>query len=131
MLQEVKNRLQSLGITVSTAPSNTDEMVITFSIEKVTNFIKNQTNLNAIPEGLLEIAIDMIAGEFLFTKKSMGLLNIDSIDFGLIEKQVQEGDTNVTFVVEVNSTPEAQFNAFVQYLRHNEVDFVRYRVLLW
>jgi hypothetical protein len=116
---------------MSSEPGNVDEAIISFSIDKVTNHIKNQTNLNCIPDGLIEIAIDMIAGEYLFSKKSMGLLNIESLDFSLIEKQVQEGDTNVTFAVEANSTPEGQFNAFVQCLRHNEVDFIRYRVLSW
>jgi hypothetical protein len=131
LLPEVKDRLHSLGISVSSEPSNVDEVIIKFSIEKVTNHIKNQTNLSDIPTGLKEIAIDMAVGEYIFSKKSMGLLKIDSLDFGLIEKQVQDGDTNVTFAVEANSTPEAQFNAFIQYLRHDEVDFIRYRVLLW
>ncbi len=131
LLAEVKDRLHSLGISVSSEPSNVDEVIIKFSIEKVTNHIKNQTNLSEIPTGLKEIAIDMVVGEYLFSKKSMGLLKIDSLDFSLIEKQVQDGDTNVTFAVEASSTPEAQFNAFIQYLRHDEVDFIRYRVLLW
>lgn len=131
MLEDVKKRLDSLGVSVSSEPNNADEIILSFSISKVTNHIKNQTNLSEIPTGLLEVAVDMVVGEYLFTKKSMGLLKIDSLDFGLIEKQVQDGDTNVTFAVEANSTPEAQFNAFIHYLRHDEVDFIRYRVLLW
>lgn len=131
LLTEVKDRLHSLGISVSSEPSNVDEVIIKFSIEKVTNHIKNQTNLSEIPTGLLEVAVDMAVGEYLYTKKSMGQLNVETLNFDLIEKQVQDGDTNVTFAVETNSTPEAQFNAFIQYLRHDEVDFLRYRVLVW
>lgn len=131
MLEAVIKRLNSLGIMVSSEPGNVDEMIINFSIDKVTNHINNQTNLNEIPEGLFEIVVDMVVGDFLYTKKSMGQLNIETLDFDLIAKQVQDGDTNVTFAVETNSTPEAQFNAFINYLRHAETDFIRYRVLLW
>lgn len=131
MLEDVKKRLISLGISVSSEPNSQDEILLTFCIDKVTNHINNQTNLSEIPQGLHEIAVDMVVGEFLFTKKSMGALSIDTLDFELIAKQVQDGDTNVIFAVEANNTPESQFNAFVAYLMHNETDFVRYRVMLW
>ncbi len=131
MLADVKSRLSSLGITVSSEPSNPDEMILNFSIQKVTNHIKNQTNLESIPDGLHEIAVDMVVGDFLFMKKGMGQLNIDSLNFELVAKQVQDGDTNVSFAVDANSTPEAKFDACVLYLQHNETDFVKYRVLAW
>lgn len=131
LLTEVKNRLHSLGISVSSEPGNADEVIISFSIDKVTNHIKNQTNLDQIPEGLFQIAVDMVIGEFLFSKKSMGLLKIETLDFGLIEKQVQAGDTNVTFAVDASLTPEAQFNAFVKHLRHEDTSFSKFRVLTW
>lgn len=131
MLEDVKKRLKSLGISISGEPSSQDEIMVNFCIMKVTNHINNQTNLSEIPQGLHEIAVDMVVGEFLYTKKSMGALSIDTLDFELIAKQVQDGDTNVIFATDANSTPEAQFNAFISYLQHNEVDFVRYRVMLW
>lgn len=131
MLEDVKQRLGSLGISISSEPSNSDDVILEFTIDKITNRIKNKTNLSEIPEGLYEIAIDMVVGEFLFLKKSMGQLNIETIDFTPFAKQVQDGDTNVTFAVEANSTPEAKFDAFINYLRHDEVDFIKYRVLTW
>ena len=131
MIEDVKKRLTSLGILVSSEPGNNDDMMLPFCIDKVTNHVNNQTNLNEIPLGLHEITVDMVVGEFLFTKKSMGVLDVSSLDFEAVAKQVQDGDTNVVFAVEANSTPEAQFNAFIAYLQHNEVDFTRYRVLLW
>lgn len=131
MLEETKKRLESLGINVDNEPSSSDGFLLSFSIKKITNHIKNQTNLSKIPEELKEIAIDMVVGEFLFAKKSMGQLEIESIDFEPFAKQVQDGDTNVTYAVEANSTPESKFEAFINYLRHNEVDFVKYRVLTW
>ncbi|WP_400194616.1 hypothetical protein [Lysinibacillus telephonicus] len=131
MLEDVKKRLSSLGITVSSEPSSSDNFILSFTIDKVTNHIKNQTNLSSIPNGLKEIAIDMVVGEFLLTKKSMGQLDIATLNFDLMAKQVQDGDTNVTFAVNENTTPEAQFNTFLNYLRHNDTDFARYRVLVW
>jgi len=131
MLDDVKNRLKSLGITISSEPNSQDEIMLNFCIIKVTNHIKNQANLSEIPQGLHEIAVDMVVGEFLYAKKSMGALSIDTLDFELIAKQVQDGDTNVIFATDVNSTPEAQFNTFIAYLMHNETDFARYRVMLW
>ncbi|PAE20507.1 hypothetical protein CHH80_10870 [Bacillus sp. 7504-2] len=131
MLEDVKNRLESLGISVSSTPTSTDIVLLKFAIDKVENHIKNQTNLSSIPKGLKEIAIDMVVGEFLLTKKSMGQLNIESLNFDFVAKQVQDGDTNVSFAVNEKTTPEGQFDAYVNYLRHNDVDFVKYRVLTW
>ena len=131
MLEDVKIRLKSLGISVSSEPNSQDEILLAFCIDKVTNHINNQTNLPEIPQGLHEITVDMVIGEFLFTKKSMGLLDVSSLDFEAVAKQIQDGDTNVVFAIEANNTPEAQFNTFITYLQHNEVDFVRYRVMLW
>lgn len=131
MLEDVKARLKSLDIIVSGEPNSSDEVMLSFCINKVINHINNQTNLSEIPQGLHEIAVDMIVGEFLYTKKSMGALSVETLDFDLISKQVQDGDTNTVFAIEANSTPEAQFNTFVAYLMHNETDFARYRVMLW
>lgn len=131
MLEKVRERLVSLGIAISYEPTSTDGYILSFAVKKTTDHIKNQTNLDAIPQGLEHVAIDMTVGEFLFTKKSMGLLEVSSLNFEAVAKQVQDGDTNVVFAVEANGTPEAQFNKFITYLQHNEVDFVRYRVLLW
>ena len=131
MLEDVKTRLKSLGIAIANDPVSTDNMMLSFCIDKVTNHINNQTNLSEIPQGLHEIAVDMTVVEFLFTKKSMGLLDVSSLDFDVVAKQVQDGDTNTVFAVSESTTPEAQFNAFINYLQHNEIDFVKYRVLTW
>ncbi|BDH60138.1 hypothetical protein MTP04_02680 [Lysinibacillus sp. PLM2] len=131
MLEDVKQRLSSLGIIVSSEPSSSDDLILSFTIEKIINHIKNQTNLSAIPKGLREIAIDMVVGEFLYLKKGMGQLDVSTLDFSLVAKQVQDGDTNTTFAIEASNTPEAKFDALVSFLQHNEVDFVKYRVLTW
>ena len=131
MLEAVKARLEALDVSVVSAPTSTDDYLVKFAVNKTVDHINNQTNLTTVPEGLTHAAIDMAVGEFLFTKKSMGLLNIESLNFDAVEKRVKDGDTDVEFAVDAKSTPEAQFNAFITYLQHNEVDFVRYRVLTW
>lgn len=131
MLEQVKERLTSLGITLSNEPTSTDGYLVNFAVDKTVNHINNQTNLTAVPEGLTQVAIDMAVGEFLFAKKSMGLLDIEALNFDAVEKRVKDGDTDVEFAVDAKSTPEAHFNAFITYLQHNEVDFVKYRVLTW
>lgn len=131
MLDKVMLRLGALGVKVSNDPSSTDLYLLTFAINKTIDSIKNKTNLSSIPQGLDHIAIDMAVGEFLFAKKSMGLLDVDSLDFSVVAKQIQDGDTNVVFATNENTTPEARFNAFINYLQHNDTDFVKYRVLTW
>lgn len=60
MLERVKTRLQSFGYVLQDG----DEVILIFSIEKVTNTIKNDCNVSEIPDGLMNIAIDMAVGEF-------------------------------------------------------------------
>lgn len=131
MYLDVVVRLSALGVALSSAPSSSDDMLLKHAIDKVTNHINSQTNLLSIPNGLKEIAIDMVVGEFLLTKKAMGLLDIETLNFEAVAKQVQDGDTNVVFAVEANRTPEAQFDAFILYLQHGNTDFIKYRVLTW
>lgn len=130
-IEDVKQRLASLGIILSIEPTSTDNFLLNFAVNKTIDHIKNQTNLSAVPEGLTHLAIDMAVGEFLYAKKSMGLLDVSSLDFSTTAKRVKDGDTDVEFLVDAKSTPEANFNAFLNYLQHNEIDFVKYRVLTW
>lgn len=127
MLNKVKERLNSLKVPIT----DNDDALLNFSIDKVTNFIKTQTNQQEIPTELNEIAIDMVIGEFLFLKKSMGQLDIETIDFSPFAKQVQDGDTNVTYAIDADDTPEAKFDAMVAYLQHKDFDFKKFRRLSW
>ena len=129
MITEVLLRLGALGVTVSNDPTSTEMYLLKFAVNKTTDHIKNQTNLSALPEGLTHVAIDMAVGEFLYAKKSMGLLDVSSLDFSTAAKRVKDGDTDVEFLVDVKSTPEANFNAFLNYLQRNESYFVKYLVL--
>lgn len=130
MLEQVKERLRALGIALSNEPGNVDVVLLTFSIDKVTNHIKAKTNQSEIPPGLHEVAIDMVIGDFLYAKKSMGMLNIETLNFDVMEKSIKEGDTSVEYAVSDN-TAETRFETFLLTLRHNEVDFTHYKRLRW
>ncbi len=121
----IVQRLASLGYTVTDA----DTWVIGFCKDKVENHIKNTCNITSIPEGLVEIAVDRVCGEFLFGKKQSGQLD-GTFDFEAAVKSVQTGDTNVSF--DVAQSPENRFNTLLNYLQsRGEGDLVCYRKIKW
>ena len=129
-IKKILQRLMSFGYK----PSEADSWMITFCMQKVENHIKNSCNISEIPDGLKEIEIDRICGEFLFSKKQSGQLNANNgFDFEMAIKQVQAGDTNVTFAVgEGSETLEAKLNTLISYLiNYGEGDFVCYRQIKW
>ena len=69
-LEQVKIRLKSLGYEVEQG----DYLALDFLIKKTEQHIKHFCNINEVPECLNYIAIDMVAGDFLKSKKSMGQL---------------------------------------------------------
>lgn len=127
MLDDVVKRLESLGYTATEA----DAWVLGFIIEKVENHIKNDCNVSEVPDGLHQIAVDMVVGEFLFQKKSTGQLT--GFDMEAVVKQVQEGDTSVTYAIgEGSSTPEQRFDSLVHYLMsYGKGSFASYRRIKW
>lgn len=129
-IEQILKRLLSFGYK----PSETDSWMITFCIQKVENHIKNSCNISEIPNGLKEIEIDRICGEFLFSKKQTGQLNAETgFDIEMAVKQVQAGDTNVTFAIgEGSETLETKLNALISYLINcGESEFVCYRQIKW
>lgn len=129
-IEQILKRLLSFGYK----PSETDSWMITFCIQKVENHIKNSCNISEIPNGLKEIEIDRICGEFLFSKKQTGQLNAENgFDIEMTVKQVQAGDTNVTFAIgEGSETLETKLNALISYLINcGESEFVCYRQIKW
>lgn len=131
MLELVKQRLTDFGFPVSNEPGNLDNNLLAFAIEKVEFYIQVRTNLKLIPDELTNVAVDMVVGEFLFTKHSSGQLDLSHIDFEAVVKQVQDGDTNVTYAVSDSYSPEALFNNLITVLRHGEVKWSDYRVIKW
>lgn len=119
------NRFQDLGYNLKSE----DSWLISFSFQKVENNIKNKCNISSIPNGLKYIAVDNVVGEFLFTAKQTGKLN-DSFNLDTAVKQIQLGDTNVTFDIEASN--EDNLNKLINYLlSRGEDDFICYRKMRW
>lgn len=126
MREDVVNMLTALGVTGAG-----DDPLLGMVISNVQWRIKNLTNLQAIPEGLESMAVFMAVGEYLNMKKATG--NLEGFDLEAAVKQIQEGDTNISFAVgEGSSTPEQRLNSLIDYLINGRIgEIYRYRRLLW
>ncbi len=128
MLDLVKERLKSFGYEIQ----NDDEVSIDFSIQKVENTIKNDCNTSSVPDGLVNIAVDMAVGEFLTAKRTFSPDSIAGLDLDMAVKQIQTGDTNTVFVTDIGTSPERRFDAFVNYLlTYGRSELSCYRKLRW
>nr|DAS46177.1 MAG TPA: head to tail adaptor [Caudoviricetes sp.] len=129
MLERVKERLQSLGYTVK----DSDDIAINFAMQKVENTIKNDCNISAIPDGLTHVAVNMVVGEFLMSKKTFAPNDLLNFNLDTAVKQIQEGDTNISFAVgEGSKTDEQRLDSFIDYLlNYGRDEFITYRRFRW
>ncbi|WP_315169501.1 hypothetical protein [Metaclostridioides mangenotii] len=126
LIEDIKNRLVFFGYTLL----DCDSLALDFVIDKVENKIKNECSITEIPNGLYQVEIDRVCGEFLFAKKQSGQLT--EYDFDLIEKQIQDGDTTVTYAIEACQTPEQRFDKLVKNLMESgKGEFASFRRLKW
>ena len=129
MLEKVKDRLKSFGYELQDG----DELSLVFAVQKVENTVKNDCNTPSIPDGLVNIAVDMAVGEFLTAKKTFAPDSIAGLDLEMVVKQIQTGDTNTVFATgEGSLTPEQRLNAFLNYLlTYGRDEFSCYRKIRW
>ncbi|MCC0649228.1 hypothetical protein [Clostridioides sp. ZZV15-6598] len=128
-VDDIEKRLESFGYILK----NGDKWLIDFLKEKIENIIKLDCNISEVPKELYNIDVDRIVGEFLFTKKNMGQLNIEGLNFEAVEKSISEGDTKVDFAIGSGSqTPEQRFDALISYLTtHDNNKILAFRCLRW
>lgn len=129
MLDKTVKRLEGFGYKLRVG----DKAVLKFAVEKVTNTIKNECNVLTVPDGLINIAVDMAAGEFLGTKKAFSPADIAELNLEIAVKQVQVGDTSTVFAVgEGSLTPEQRFDLFVEHLlNYGRGELACYRKIRW
>lgn len=124
--EAVLKRLVSFGYDLK----EDDTWAICFAMQSVENHIRNSCNTTDIPNGLFYIAVDMVCGQFLFTKRQTGMLKLADLDLDGAITEIHEGDTTVKFAN--GSSNEDKFNLLLKYLLHDgEGDFVCYRKLKW
>jgi hypothetical protein len=97
MPEDVISRLAAFGYAVTDA----DMWLINFIIGKVAETIKNECNVDEVPDGLRYVAVDMVCGEFLLAKQGSG--QELGIDVEAAVKQIKEGDTQITYAIPDNS----------------------------
>lgn len=129
MLESVKRRLEAFGYELK----ENDEALLSFSVEKAENTVKNVCNVSKVPEGLFNIVVDMAVGEFLLAKKTFAPADIAELDLDTAVKQIQQGDTNTVFAVgEGSQTTEQRLDTLIQHLlTDGREQFSCYRRLRW
>lgn len=127
MREDVVTLLAALGVAEAA-----ENPLLDLVINQVQWRIKNLTNLQELPEGLVGLAVQMAAGEFLSMMKGSGQLNGFELEEAAI-KQIQEGDTNTVFSVGDGSyTPEQRLNSLIDFLINGRLGEVyRYRKMVW
>lgn len=127
MREDVVTLLAALGVAGAA-----ENPLLDLVINQVQWRIKNLTNLQEVPEGLVGLAVQMAAGEFLSMLKGSGQLEGFELEEAAI-KQIQEGDTNTVFSVGDGSyTPEQRLNSLIDFLINGRVgEIYRYRKLVW
>lgn len=126
MREDVISLLNAFGVTGAEA-----DPLIDFVLDSVVERVKNETNLNTIPEGLKKLTVEMALGQYLSLKKNLGQL--EGFDLEAAVKQIQEGDTNTVFAIgEGNTTPEQRLDTLINYLINGRTrEFIRYRRVVW
>ena len=127
MREDVVTLLAALGVAGAA-----ENPLLDLVINQVQWRIKNLTNLQEVPEGLVGLAVQMAAGEFLSMLKGSGQLSGFELEEAAI-KQIQEGDTNTVFSVGDGSyTPEPRLHSLIDFLITGRVgEIYRYWKMVW
>lgn len=129
MLEAVKQRLAAFGYEIKDG----DEALLSFSVQKAENTVKNDCNVRSVPEGLFNVAVDMAVGEFLLAKKTFSPADLAGLDLDTAVKQIQQGDTNTVFAVgEGSQTAEQRLDSLIGHLLNDgREQFSCYRRIRW
>lgn len=93
----LKERLSSLGYTFPETSSNTDAVLVTYALSRVSDYITNDINQDEIPTKLASYAIDLASAEFLNDKLTFSKGDLEGLDLSGVVSSLSEGDTSVSF----------------------------------
>ena len=119
---DVIRRLESFGYTVEPG----DAWVLEFLIDKVTNYIKSACNTGSVPDGLRQIAVDMVCGELLRMKKGTGGLSGFDVEDAI--SSIREGDTTWSFATNKTITLDGLIDLLAN---PDPAIFAAFRRLVW
>lgn len=124
--EDVKKYLKSLGYEVVDG----DLFLLDNSIQTVKYEIGNKTNQRKVPEGLKYVWINRSVAEFLNFKLKTNQLDIPSLNFNRIAKEISEGKTKVVF--DDSKTTGDNFEVFLLDMStYGENEILKYRRLVW
>ena len=124
--EDVKKYLKSLGYEVV----DSDLFLLDNSIQTVKYEIGNKTNQRKVPEGLKYVWINRSVAEFLNFKLKTNQLDIPSLNFNRIAKEISEGKTKVVF--DDSKTTGDKFEVFLLDMStYGENEILKYRRLVW
>ena len=124
--EEVKKHIESVGHEIV----ETDSFLISEAIEKVKNKIRNKTNQKEVPQGLKYVWVNQSVGEFLNFKIKIGKLQIESLNFERIAKEITDAGVKVNY--DDTMTTGAKFESYLNNLiTYGEDQFYKYRRLVW
>jgi hypothetical protein len=124
--EDVKKYLKSLGYEVVDG----DLFLLDNYIQAVKYQIGNKTNQRKVPEGLKYVWINRSVAEFLNFKLKMNQLDIPSLNFNRIAKEISEGKTKVVF--DDSKTTGDKFEVFLLDMStYGENEILKYRRLVW
>ncbi len=126
MREDVVKMLAALGVMGADS-----DPLLDLVVSNVQQRILNLTNQSTILEGAKSVAVYMAVGEYLNMKKGMGQL--EDFDLNAAIKQIQEGDTNITFAIgDGSQTPEQRLNSLIDFLINGRIgEIYRYRRIVW
>lgn len=127
-MDRILSFLSALGLTdTGEAP------LLTLTVENVLFRVQNETGAAPpFPAGLENIADSLAVGEYLRIKKAAGQLTLEGVDLDAAVKQLQEGDTSITYAAgEGSQTPEQRLDGLIDALTGRARELVRYRRLIW
>ena len=127
---DVIKRLESLGYKVDT---ERDMFAINFLIDQVQDIVKNECQLDVIPDTLYKFAVDMVCAKFFMSQKANG--DLGGFDVNLNEtvlKQKSQGDTSVSFAVDKVKSTEERLDTVVEYFKKQfQSQLIKFRRLTW
>lgn len=130
-MENIKDKVVKLLTKIGYTPTEEDDFLIDFSIDKVENDIKNYCNIGEIPDGLAYVFCYRITGEFLNAMKNSGSLDIENMKLNTaFVTSISIGDTSTSF--SDKNSDENRINSLISYLLTTGQDSINaYRCIKW
>lgn len=121
---QVVSRLMAFGYDAI----DTDLPLVEYAIKKITDDVRNYTNVDGTPESLDCRLIDAVCAEILGMKLALGTLPMLE---GVPEKikSMTQGDVSVTY--NASDSLETKLKACIDAMKLRPADLNKFRVMVW